>query len=132
MNNQLIRKVLFVCIENSCRSQLAESISNHFYSNQLKAYSAGSRPVSKVNPKAISSLKRINIIHSGHTKEVKELDNRSYDFVVAMGCGDKCPIIPNSKILEWDIPDPKSFDHVEFDKIRDLIKKNIISDLVKK
>ena len=49
-----------------------------------------------------------------------------------MGCGDKCPIIPNAKILEWDIPDPKSFDHVEFDKIRDLIKKNIISDLVKK
>ena len=78
MNNQLIRKVLFVCIENSCRSQLAESISNHFYSNQLKAYSAGSRPVRKVNPKAISSLKRINITHSGHPKNVKEVDNKLY------------------------------------------------------
>lgn len=55
MNNVEIKKVLFVCVENSCRSQLAEAISNHLFSNHLKAFSAGSRPSGKVNPKAIAS-----------------------------------------------------------------------------
>ena len=130
MNNQSIRKVLFVCVENACRSQLAESISNHFFSNQLRAYSAGSKPSTKVNSKAIASLKKINIRHSGHTKKIEDVDNKSYDFVVGMGCGDRCPIIPGAKKLEWDIPDPKTFDDIEFDNVRDLIKDKIISDLI--
>ena len=130
MNNVEIKKVLFVCVENSCRSQLAEAISNHLFSNHLKAFSLGSKPSGKVNPKAIASLKRIEIEHKGKSKSVDEVKGSDFDFVVGMGCGDECPNIPGSKRIEWDIPDPKEFDSEKFDKIRNLIKEKIVSDLV--
>ena len=70
MNDVNIKKVLFVCVENSCRSQLAEAISNHLFSNHLKAFSAGSKPSGKVNQKAIASLKAIGIAHKGKSKSI--------------------------------------------------------------
>ena len=97
MNNVEIKRVLFVCVENSCRSQLAEAISNHLFSNHLKAFSAGSKPSGKVNPKAIASLKRIGIEHKGKSKSIDEVKGSDFDFVVGMGCGDECPNIPGSK-----------------------------------
>ena len=76
MNNVKIKRVLFVCVENSCRSQLAEAISNHLFSNYLKAFSAGSRPSGKVNPKAIASLKGIGIEHKGKSKSIDEVKDQ--------------------------------------------------------
>ena len=130
MNNVEIKRVLFVCVENSCRSQLAEAISNHLFSNHLKAFSAGSKPSGKVNPKAIASLKAIGIEHKGKSKSVNEVKGSDFDFLVGMGCGDECPNIPGSKRIEWNIPDPKEFDSEKFDEIRDLIKEKIVSDLL--
>ena len=130
MNNVKIKRVLFVCVENSCRSQLAEAISNHLFSNHLKAFSAGSKPSGKVNPKAIASLKGVGIEHKGKSKSIDEVKGSDFDFVVGMGCGDECPNIPGSKRIEWNIPDPKEFDSEKFDKIRDLIKEKIVSDLL--
>ena len=130
MNNVEIKRVLFVCVENSCRSQLAEAISIHLFSNHLKAFSAGSRPSGRVNPKAITSLKGIGIEHKGKSKSVDEIKGSDFDFVVGMGCGDECPNIPGSKRIEWNIPDPKEFDSEKFDEIRDLIKEKIVSDLL--
>ena len=126
-----MKKILFVCIENACRSQLAEAISNSYYGHALQASSAGSKPADKVNPKAISSLLRMGLhIEPKEPKDVKNFENNDFDYVVTMGCGDKCPIIPGSKILNWDIPDPKQYAQKDFNKIRDLIKKNIISDFI--
>ena len=130
MNNVEVKKVLFVCVENSCRSQLAEAISNHLFSNHLKAFSAGSRPSGKVNPKAIASLERIGIEHKGKSKSVNEIKGSGFDFVVGMGCGDECPNIPGSKRIEWNIPDPKEYGAKGFNKIRDQIKEKIVSDLL--
>ena len=130
MNNIEIKKVLFVCVENSCRSQLAEAISNHLFSNHLKAFSAGSRPSGKVNPKAIASLERIGIEHKGKSKSVNEIKGSGFDFVVGMGCGDECPNIPGSKRIEWNIPDPREYGAKGFNKIRDQIKEKIVSDLL--
>ena len=124
------KKVLFVCIENACRSQLAEAISNHLFSNHLKAFSAGSHPGKDVPPKAIKSLREIGIIHIGKNKSIDDFLDSKFDYVIGMGCGDKCPIIPGSKILNWDIPDPKNFKQKDFNKIRNLIKKKIISHLI--
>ena len=124
------KKILFVCIENACRSQLAEAICNNLFSDQLIAYSAGSNPGNEVNPKAIKSLKSIGIIHEGKNKSISEFLEMKLDYVVGMGCGDKCPIIPGAKILNWDIPDPKQYPQKDFNKIRDLIKKNIVSDFI--
>lgn len=125
-----IKKVLFVCIENSCRSQLAEAISNNLFSNKIIAYSAGSNPSTEVNPKAIESLKDNGIIHRGQNKSINDFLDTKFDYVVGMGCGDKCPVIPGSIILEWNIPDPKRYEQNNFNKIRNLIKSKIISDLI--
>lgn len=125
------KKVLFVCIENACRSQIAEHITNHFYSDKYQAYSAGSNPLKKVNPKAISSLERLEVIHSGYSKAIIDVEDIPFDIVVEMGCGDKCPLIPGALVLNWDISDPKMLNDTEFDKIRDLIKEKIFSDLIK-
>ena len=124
------KKILFVCVENACRSQLAEAISNNLFSDQLIAYSAGSNPSTEVNPKAIESLKDIGIIHTGQNKSINDFLDSKFDYVIGMGCGDKCPVIPGSTILEWEIPDPKEYEQNNFNKIRDLIKRKIISEVI--
>ncbi len=129
MNNN-VKTVLFVCVENACRSQLAEAISNHFFPDQLKAFSAGSSPAKKVNPKAIRSLNSMGIVHKGKTKSIGQVEGKKYDYIVGMGCGDECPIIPGAQILEWSIPDPKLFKLKKFDKVRDMIKEKIEFELL--
>ena len=129
MNNK-VKTVLFVCVENACRSQLAEAISNHFFPDRLKAFSAGSIPGKKVNPKAIRSLNSMGINHKGKTKSISQVEEKKYDYIVGMGCGDACPIIPGAQILEWNIPDPKLFESKEFNKVRDMIKEKIESELL--
>ena len=128
--NYKVKTVLFVCVENACRSQLAEAISNHFFSDQLKAFSAGSIPGEEVNPKAIRSLNSMGINHKGKTKSISQVEEKKYDYIVGMGCGDACPIIPGSQILEWSIPDPKFFESKKFNKVRDMIKEKIESELL--
>ena len=129
MNNN-VKTVLFVCVENACRSQLAEAISNHFFPDQLKAFSAGSRPGKEVNPKAIRSLNSMGIVHKGKTKSISQVEKKKYDYIVGMGCGDACPIIPGAQTLEWNIPDPKLFELKKFDKVRDMIKQKIEFELL--
>ncbi len=129
MNNNA-KTVLFVCVENACRSQLAEAISNHFFPDQLRAFSAGSSPAKEVNPKAIHSLNSIGIVHKGKTKSTSQVEDKKYDYIVGMGCGDACPIIPGAQILDWNIPDPKIFELKKFNKVRDMIKEKIESELL--
>ena len=129
MNNN-VKKVLFICVENACRSQLAEAISNYFFSDQLKAFSAGSNPAKEVNPRAIRSLNSMGIVYKGKTKSISQVEEKKYDYIVGMGCGDACPIIPGAQILEWNIPDPKLFESKEFNKVRDMIKEKIESELL--
>ena len=123
--------VLFVCVENACRSQLAEQISNRIYGNKIFAQSAGSQPAKTVNPKAIDSLKRIGIIFDDiQPKNVTNSSNSRFDYVVTMGCGDECPFFPNTKTLDWKIPDPKHMNDDDFDNIRDLIEMKINTELL--
>ena len=128
--NYKVKTVLFVCVENACRSQLAEAISNHFFPDRLKAFSAGSSPGKEVNPKAIRSLNSMGINHKGKTKSISKVEEKKYDYIVGMGCGDACPTIPGAQILEWSIPDPKLFKSKQFNKIRDMIKQKIESELL--
>ncbi len=123
--------VLFVCVENACRSQLAEQISNSIYGNKIFAQSAGSQPAKTVNPKAIDSLKRIGIVFDEiQPKNVTNFSNEKFDYVVTMGCGDECPFFPSAKTLDWNIPDPKHMNDDNFDNIRDLIELKIKTELL--
>jgi protein-tyrosine-phosphatase len=120
------KKILFVCIENSNRSQMAEAFARLSDKN-IEAYSAGSKPSGKINPKAIASMKHVGYDLSEH--ESKSLDTvkkyAPFDAVVTMGCGDACPWMPAKKFVDWNIPDPKNMDEHDFNKVRDQIKDKV-------
>ena len=121
------KKVLFVCIENSNRSQMSQAFAKLYGGNKIEAYSAGSNPSGKVNPKAIASMKELGYDLSVHeSKSLKEVEQFApFDAVVTMGCGDACPWMPAKTFLDWQIPDPRDMNESEFNKVRDLIEQNV-------
>lgn len=120
-----MKKILFICVENSCRSQIAEAITNSFFSDKFHAWSAGSAPSNEVNPKALKSLKELGIDHAGHPKPISDFFELGFDYIISMGCGDACPVVDGAKNLEWNIPDPKDLSMQGFNKVRDLIYDQI-------
>lgn len=120
------RQFLFVCVENSNRSQMAEAFARIHGGNEVEAYSAGSRPSGAVNSKAIASMAEIGYDLSLHTsKSLEEIPDLEYDFVATMGCGDACPFVRAKQRADWQIPDPKNLDGEEFRKIRELIESKV-------
>lgn len=121
------KKLLFVCIENSNRSQMSQAFANMLGGENVEAYSAGSRPSGIVNPKAIAAMKELGYDLSTH--DSKSLDDvkqyAPFDVVVTMGCGDACPWMPAKKFIDWQIPDPKNMAPAEFNKVRDYIKEQV-------
>lgn len=121
-----MKRLLFVCIENSCRSQIAEAFARIHGDGKLEIYSAGSRPSGKVNPKAIESMREVGYDLERHgSKSLTEIPAVEYDFVVTMGCGDECPYVRAKKREDWDIQDPKNLPADQFRKIRDEIEKKV-------
>ncbi len=122
-------KLLFVCIENSNRSQMSQAFAKILGAGNVEAYSAGSKPSGIVNPKAIAAMKELGYDLSKH--DSKSLDEvkvfAPFDAVVTMGCGDACPWMPAKKFVDWEIPDPKNLEPEAFNKVRDLIKEKIAS-----
>jgi arsenate reductase len=123
-------KVLFVCIENSCRSQIAEGFAKAIGNGVIEAWSAGSKASGVVNPTAIDVMRERGIDLTTHTsKRLTDLPKVTWDYVITMGCGDACPFVPSRKTEDWGIPDPKHLPLDEFRKIRDHIEKKV-KDLV--
>ncbi len=126
LNTKQKKRVLFVCTENSCRSQMAEAFARIYGSNIIELYSFGSRSSGQINPKAIESMREIGYNLSQHqSKSLNKIPNVEYDLVVTMGCGDKCPFVRAKLREDWNIPDPKEMSLEEFRKIRDLIENKI-------
>tara|TARA_B100001057_G_scaffold315812_1_gene315954 strand:- start:37 stop:438 length:402 start_codon:yes stop_codon:yes gene_type:complete len=123
-------KVLFACIENSCRSQIAEALAKKISPHKIDFYSAGSKPSGIINPLAIKLLKSQGVYLTDHrSKDVSEFINIKIDYLILMGCGDQCPNIVAEERIEWDIPDPKDMEEPEFlvviENIRGKVKKLI-------
>ena len=93
----------------------------------IEAYSAGSKPSGIVNQKAIAAMKELGYDLSKHkSKSLKDVEQFApFDAVVTMGCGDACPWMPAKKFIDWEIPDPKTIESAEFNKVRDLIKEKV-------
>jgi len=120
------KRFLFVCVENSNRSQMAEAFARIHGGDKIEAYSAGSRPSGKINPKAIRAMKEIGYDLSTHrSKSLAEISDIEFDFVATMGCGDECPFVRATRREDWDIPDPKDLAPEEFRGVRDLIKTKV-------
>jgi arsenate reductase len=121
-----MKKVLFVCVENSNRSQMAEAFAKIHGKGIVEAYSSGSRPSGKVNPKAIEAMKELGYDLTTHvSKSLNEIPDVEYDFVATMGCGDECPFVRAKLREDWQIPDPKHLEPDEFRKVRDLIEQKV-------
>ena len=121
------KKLLFVCVENSNRSQISQAFAKILGGENVEAYSAGSRPSGIVNPKAIAAMKELGYDLSKHeSKSLKEVEQFApFDAVVTMGCGDACPWMPAKKFIDWEIPDPKNMEPSKFNEVRDLIRDKV-------
>ena len=121
------KKILFVCIENSNRSQMSQAFAKMLGDDKVEAFSAGSSPSGKINPKAIDSMKELGYdLLTHHSKSLEEVKQFApFDAVVTMGCGDACPWMPAKKFIDWDIQDPKNMNEDDFRKVRDGIKEKV-------
>lgn len=121
------KKILFVCVENSNRSQMSQAFASMYGGSNIEAYSAGSKPSGKINPKAIASMKEIGYDLTAHqSKSISDIEQYApFDVVVTMGCGDACPWMPAKKFVDWQIPDPKNMEPQEFNKVREQIEQNV-------
>ena len=122
------KTVLFVCVENAGRSQMAEGFFKKHEPNGFKVQSAGTKPVSQINPIVVEAMKEVGIdISKQKSKEMSEDMMRNSDPIVNMGCMDKsfCPTLFLPKVIEWNIPDPKGKPIEEVREIRDEIGKRV-------
>jgi arsenate reductase len=121
-----VKRVLFVCIENSNRSQMAEAFARLEGGATVEAYSAGSRPSGRVNPRAVEFMREVGCDLTMHTsKGLDAIPPGQYDAVVTMGCGDACPQVKARRREDWSIPDPKHLPPAEFRDVRDSIREKV-------
>ncbi len=120
-------KLLFVCVENSNRSQMSQAFANILGGDFVEAYSAGSKPSGVVNPKAIAAMQELGYDLSKHdSKSLEEVKQYApFDAVVTMGCGDACPWMPAKHFIDWQIPDPKHMEPAAFNNVRDYIRDKV-------
>ena len=122
------KRVIFVCVENSNRSQMAEAFARVHGKGQVEAFSAGSRPSGRINPKAVDAMREVGYDLSTHaSKGLAEFNGKPFDAAVTMGCGDECPLVIAKRRGDWQIPDPKHLPPEEFRKVRDLIESNVVN-----
>jgi len=121
-----MKTVLFVCVENSNRSQMAEAFARIHGEGRVEAASAGSKPSGRVNPKAVEAMKELGYDLTAHaSKGLNEFNGREVDVAVTMGCGDECPLVLASRREDWQIPDPRDMTPEQFRGVRDLIERKV-------
>ena len=121
-----LKRVLFICVENSNRSQMAEAFARLHGQGKVEAYSAGSRPSGQINPKAIAAMREIGYDLGKHaSKSLTKIPDVEYDFVATMGCGDECPYVRAKRREDWEIRDPKNMSEEEFRVVRDEIESKV-------
>ena len=120
------QRVLFVCVENSNRSQMAEAFACIHSDNNVEAFSAGSRPSGKINPKAVEAMNEVGYDLTTHSsKGLDEFNGQPFDAAVTMGCGDECPLVVAKVRVDWQIPDPKELPPEQFRVVRNLIESKV-------
>ncbi len=120
------KRIVFICVENARRSQMAQGFAEAFGQGKVEVYSAGSRPASQIDPLVIEVMKEKGIdLSSKRPKSLNDLPSKEMDYLVTMGCEETCPAIPAKKIIEWDIPDPKGKSIEFYREIRDLVENKV-------
>jgi len=120
-----MKRVLFVCVENSNRSQMAEAFAHIHGGDAVDALSAGSRPSGRINPKAVRFMAELGYdLGAQRSKSLDEIEGE-FDAVITMGCGDSCPWVPAKRREDWALPDPRDMDDDGYRAVRDEISARV-------
>jgi arsenate reductase len=126
--------VLFVCVHNAGRSQMAAAWLEHLAGDRIEVWSAGSEPADRINPVAVEAMREVGIDITGESPKILTTDSVSRaDVVVTMGCGDTCPYFPGKRYEDWELTDPAGKDIAVVREVRDEIRDRItalVTDLV--
>ena len=117
-------RVLFVCVQNAGRSQMAQAL---YERRGGEGRSAGSAPASEVHPVVVEAMAEVGIAVDGRAPRRLEQDDVEWaELVVTMGCGDACPVLPGKRYLDWDLPDPAGASLADTREIRDEIARRVV------
>ena len=120
-----MKKIAFVCIHNSCRSQIAEAVAKKMGEGLIEVYSAGTEEYPEVKPLAREVVEELNIEMKNQKPKLLSDIPSDIDILITMGCGVECPYVPCSHREDWGLDDPSGKDIVEFRKTRDIIIKKV-------
>jgi arsenate reductase len=118
-------RIVFLCVENSNRSQMAEAFGRMYAPSGVEVYSAGSAPSGKVNPKAVEAMQELGYDMSSHRSKGLDAIPAEFDVAVTMGCGDSCPGLRAKKRIDWQIPDPKLLSPNDYRQVRNQIGRMV-------
>jgi len=128
--SEIIASVMFVCVHNAGRSQMAQGFLSHLAGDRVEVRSSGTMPADQINPSAIEAMREVGIdISKAKPKVLTDEDVRASDYVITMGCGDACPFYPGKKYLDWKLDDPAGKGVEAVRPIRDQIKRLVV-DLI--
>ena len=121
-----IPEVLFVCVHNAGRSQMAAALLDHHAGGTVRVRSAGSAPAAAVNPAVVAVMAEVGLdLSKRFPKPLTGDAVRAADVVITMGCGDACPVYPGKRYLDWDLPDPAGMTAAQVRPIRDEIDRRV-------
>ena len=121
-----MKRVIFVCVENSNRSQMAEAFARLHGAGKIEAFSADPRPSGRINPRAVEAMREVGYDLTTHTsKGLDGFNGQEFDAAVTMGCGDECPLVLAKQRVDWKIPDPKDMTPERFREVRNLIETKV-------
>jgi arsenate reductase len=119
-------RVLFVCVQNAGRSQIAEALFTTEATGRHEARSAGTAPATRVHPEVVEAMKELGVDLSARVpRRLEEADAEWADVVVTMGCGDACPYIPGKHYVDWELADPSGLPPDEVREVRDEIERRV-------
>ena len=121
-------EVLFVCVHNAGRSQMAAALLAHHAGDRVVVRSAGSAPADDINPAVVEAMAELGIdLHASgaHPKKLDDAAVKASDVVITMGCGDECPFYPGKRYLDWDLPDPQTLPLEEVRRVRNDIDTRV-------
>lgn len=117
--------VAFICVHNSCRSQMAEAWAKHLGSHVLEVYSAGTEEYPEVKPLAVKAMENAGVSMEGQRPKLLEEIPAEVDYLITMGCNVECPYIPSEHQEDWGLEDPSGGPLEDYEKTRDLIRKKV-------
>ena len=122
-----IPEVLFVCVHNAGRSQMAAALLEHHAGGRVRVRSAGTEPSDEIDPNVVAAMAERGLdIAAARPRGLRDDDLRDADVVITMGCGDACPVVPATRYLDWDLPNPAGRPLAEIRPIRDDIERRVV------